>query len=263
MARQYVRTDKNGTKIYHDYTCPRCGGLGGSEAWKYTGYTCYECGGSGQTRNPRVHKEYTPEYRAILDARAEKRREKKMAQAQAEKAEKQAEWKRSKGFQNDRIHIVSLENSFDIKDRIKADGGRYNEFAGWYFSEPHEEFQTVEITAEEALVEDAWGKLDWRNTIRETVKAKRHAPEHTSEHIGAVGDKVDLEVTHTRTGRFETRFGTTWVHTFEDVNGNILVWKTGSCGSFESDKLHLKGTVKEHDEYRGVKQTVLTRCKIA
>ena len=28
MKPIYVRTDKNGTKIYHDWTCPRCGGAG-------------------------------------------------------------------------------------------------------------------------------------------------------------------------------------------------------------------------------------------
>jgi hypothetical protein len=27
--------------------CPRCGGLGGSNAWDATGWTCFECGGSG------------------------------------------------------------------------------------------------------------------------------------------------------------------------------------------------------------------------
>ena len=27
--------------------CGRCGGRGGSDAWKFTGWTCYECGGSG------------------------------------------------------------------------------------------------------------------------------------------------------------------------------------------------------------------------
>mgnify|MGYP003165815777 CR=1 FL=1 len=44
----YIRTDKNGTKIYHDYTCPRCGGAGGADQWIYTGWTCYECGGTGR-----------------------------------------------------------------------------------------------------------------------------------------------------------------------------------------------------------------------
>lgn len=262
MAKQYIRTDKNGTKIYHDYTCTRCGGHGGSEAWRYTGFTCYECGGSGRTDKPQVIKEYTPEYRAILNAQAAKRREKKMAQAQAEKAEKQAAWKQDKGFKNDRIYLVGIDNSFDRKDEIKAEGGRYNPYTGWYFSEPHDEFQTVEMTAEECLVEDAWGKLDWRNTISETLKAKL-PQKPASEHIGQVGDKVDIEVTHTRTGYYDTQFGTTWVHNFQDAAGNILIWKTSACSGFEKDTLRIKGTIKAHDEYNGIKQTVLTRCKIA
>lgn len=268
MARVYDRTDKNGTKIYLDYTCPRCGGRGGADAWAYTGWTCYECGGSGKTMKPQIIKEYTPEYRAKLDAQAAKRLAKKMAKAQEEKGEKQAEWKQSKGFSNDRIHVVSIKNSYELRSDIKAAGGRYNEFAGWYFSEPHAEYKTVELTADECLVEDDWGKLDWRNTIRETVEAK--LPKAPTEYIGAVGDKLELEVTRTHTTYYETQYGTTWVHTFADAAGNVLVWKTGSFSGYDVDQalrnkktLHLKGTVKEHNEYKGTKQTILTRCKIA
>ena len=260
--KKYVRTDKNGTKIYHDYTCPRCGGRGGNDAWTFTGWTCYECGGTGTTIKPQVIKEYTPEYREKLNEQAEKRRAKKIAQAQAEKGPKQAEWKQSKGFCEDRIHVVTLEDSYSKRDAIKTAGGRFNGIVGWYFSEPHAEFETVELTAEECLIEDEWGALDWRSTVREIAESKcPKRPE--SEHIGAVGDKIDIDVTLTHTGRYDTRFGTTWVHTFKDGTGNVLVWKTGSCAGFESDTLHITGTVKEHDEYKGVKQTVLTRCKIA
>lgn len=264
MEKQYVRTDKNGTKIYHDYTCPRCGGRGGSEAWKATGWTCYECGGSGKTMKPEVIKEYTPEYRAILDKRAAKRREKRMEKAQSEKAVKQAEWRREKGFVEDKIHVVGIANSFERKDEIKAAGGRYNEYTGWYFSEPHEEFKTVELTAEECLYEDRWCKLDWIAAwrIREILKAK--LPANPSKHIGQVGSKIELEATFKRTRWYDTRFGTTWIYTFEDAEGNCLVWKTSaSIGAEEGDKVRIKGTVKDHDEYNGVKQTVLTRCKIA
>ena len=260
MAREYIRTDKNGTKIYHDFTCTKCGGMGGWDGWP--GWTCYKCGGSGKQMNPEVYKEYTPEYRAILDARNAKRREKEMAKAQAEKGERQAAWKQSKGFVNDRIHLVGIENSFELKDDIKAAGGRYHDCTGWYFSEQHEEFQTIEMTAEECLIEDAWGKLDWRSTIRETMEAKL-PKKPNSEHIGEIGDKIDIEVTHTRTGYYDTQYGTTWVHNFKDAAGNILVWKTSSCSGFEKDQLRIKGTIKDHDEYNGVKQTVLTRCKIA
>ena len=48
----YLRTDKNGTKYYANYTCPRCGGAGGSDKWAFTGWTCYECGGTGESSTP-------------------------------------------------------------------------------------------------------------------------------------------------------------------------------------------------------------------
>lgn len=75
----YLRTDKNGTKYYANYTCPRCGGAGGSDKWSFTGWTCYECGGTGESSTPVIEKEYTPEYRAKLDERARKRAEAKRA----------------------------------------------------------------------------------------------------------------------------------------------------------------------------------------
>lgn len=66
MKKVYIRTDKNGTKIYHDYTCTRCGGAGYSEEWRFTGMTCYKCGGTGKQDTPQVIKVYTPEYEAKL-----------------------------------------------------------------------------------------------------------------------------------------------------------------------------------------------------
>ena len=66
---QYIRTDRNGTKIFHDWTCPRCGGAGRSDNWWQTGFTCYACGGTGKRNTPKEVKEYTPEYAAKLEAR--------------------------------------------------------------------------------------------------------------------------------------------------------------------------------------------------
>ena len=66
---QYIRTDRSGTKVFHDWTCPRCGGTGRSDNWWRTGYTCHECGGTGRRNTPKVVKEYTPEYAAKLEAK--------------------------------------------------------------------------------------------------------------------------------------------------------------------------------------------------
>lgn len=78
--KYYVRTDRNGTKIFHDYRCPRCGGAGGSKMWEYTGFTCYSCGGSGKRDKPRVEKLYTKEYQAKLDKKKIAAYEKKLAE---------------------------------------------------------------------------------------------------------------------------------------------------------------------------------------
>lgn len=100
MARnlmQYVRTDKNGTKIYYDWTCPRCGGQGESDKWIATGKFCFECGGSGLRRRAKVVKEYTDEYWAKLDARRAAKAAKyaeehadEIAQAAAEREQREA-----------------------------------------------------------------------------------------------------------------------------------------------------------------------------
>jgi hypothetical protein len=48
-----------------------------------------------------------------------------------------------------------------------------------------------------------------------------------------------------------------------DKEGNVYIWKTGK--DMEKDGAENKtlvGTLKEHNEYKGVKQNVLTRCKI-
>lgn len=66
---RYVRTDKNGTKIYHDINCPRCCGYGELEQWAYTGRVCFACGGTGQRSKPKVVKIYTPEYAEKLEQR--------------------------------------------------------------------------------------------------------------------------------------------------------------------------------------------------
>lgn len=46
-------------------------------------------------------------------------------------------------------------------------------------------------------------------------------------------------------------------------DGNILIWKTGKWFGDDFDVTTITGTVKAHNEFRGVKQTELTRCKLA
>lgn len=90
MTKTYVRTDHNGTKYYIETVkCDRCGGDGvykwgamisyfGAPAQPQFAGTCFKCGGSGVVEVET--KEYTPEYRAKLDAANAKRSAKKEAE---------------------------------------------------------------------------------------------------------------------------------------------------------------------------------------
>lgn len=81
-----------------------------------------------------------------------------------------------------------------------------------------------------------------------------------SAHVGAVGDKLSIVVTLERVHSFDSQFGTTHMHKFRDAAGNVVVWKTGSELLDAGKSYRLNGTVKAHDDYKGVKQTVMTRC---
>lgn len=131
--RVYVKTDKNGTKIYHDCTCQRCGGLGASEAWKFTGMTCYECGGSGVSHT-RVIKEYTPEYAAKLEAKREARWAKQQAELKAKAEQLNAEFL-AEYFPEGKIYFpaVSDEQGWKIIDTMRAEGVKILG-NNWYFT---------------------------------------------------------------------------------------------------------------------------------
>ena len=44
-------------------------------------------------------------------------------------------------------------------------------------------------------------------------------------------------------------------------NNNIIIWGTSRCLNCDS-LFTIKGTVKSHDTYKGIKQTEITRCKV-
>ena len=99
--RELIKTDKNGTQYWNTLVpCDRCGGdgvykwgamisrMGCAPVPQYSG-TCFKCNGAGKVWE--IVKEYTPEYRAKLDAANEKRKAKQRAKWEAERAEREKE----------------------------------------------------------------------------------------------------------------------------------------------------------------------------
>lgn len=88
-----------------------------------------------------------------------------------------------------------------------------------------------------------------------------------NEWAGNVGDTITTEAVLTRYSAFEGQYGLMYVYNFKDVQGHVLAWFTSKAikvdnGIDEGDTITIKGTVKKLSEYKNVKQTVLTRCKL-
>lgn len=99
--------------------------------------------------------------------------------------------------------------------------------------------------------------------LGEQVKREARSA-NPSAHLGAVGDKKrDFgRVVVERINAVETNYGPLHIHTFRDSSGNAIVWRTGEAHGAAGESFVLVGTVKAHSEFRGEKQTEVTRCKM-
>lgn len=270
-----VKIDKNGTKYYEDYTCDRCGGRGGADAWQYTGWTCYKCGGSGRMNKPSTWKEYTPEYEEKLRQRRAKAHAKAVEKMAAEAAEKNKRFFEYNGFDDAGNIWFVLGNTYEIREQLKAAGARYNKyFKCWTFNHEVADYKTLKLHADDCYSKNNGGGYlyDWpdvSNVMGLLYEANNPKPENQSEYVGTIGGKVETECTLTKISSYETSFNyhriTVWIYILTDDNGNVFVWKSQAYiddAIQAGDRVHIKGTVKDHSEYEGTKQTVLTRCKI-
>lgn len=276
MKDVLIKVDKNGTKYWANYTCPRCGGAGGSDAWAYTGWTCYECGGSGQVVKPSIWKEYTEEYAAKLAEKRAKKEQKRIAKLEADWSETAQKWLSENNFNSEGKTFLFLGNTYEMKEDIKALGGTYNGVLGWHIDHEVEGYQFLQVSVEEVTVKDMFKGYSLE-PVADEIKARCKAEYNKlnavkdSEWVGEVGDRIDMELTLSWISQWEQNkysgYGTEFVslYTFKDDKGNELIWKTTSCFELAKSKgikFQVRGTIKEHSDYKGTKQTVLTRCKV-
>lgn len=103
---------------------------------------------------------------------------------------------------------------------------------------------------------------------RETAKAlEQQHQAQVSQHIGAPGEKITVQVTVTSAFQMEASYGygqsVTTKYILRDDASNVLVWWSSKGELKQGETYHLKATIKEHTEWHGIKQTVITRAKVA
>lgn len=94
---------------------------------------------------------------------------------------------------------------------------------------------------------------------KEEEKKQKEQEAKSSNYVGNVGDKITVPVVKMFSKYIETRFGGCMMYRFTDKDGNIFLWFTGR--EIPDSVTEISGTVKSHEEYQGIKQTILTRCK--
>lgn len=276
--RTLIRTDKNGTR-YYSFTCPcsKCNGRGYIDYYKHVeAGVCFDCNGTGIYEG--TEKEYTDEYLAKKAGMAEKREEKRRAEWTPEKELAKMGYGPEIGL------VINARGEIDYGDDFewltKHASCKYEKYGCHALltsvgnTLPAEAgYQILPVRWDELLEADTEAcRLHFKeNGARAALKNHTYSyppkPKFESDYVGAEGEKVEMTLKLVKVGGYDTFFAGreayVAVYTFEDENHNKLVWKTQKGIDDEVyDFFRVKGTVKEHSEYLGEKQTVLTRCKV-
>lgn len=256
-----IRIDGNGTKYYESNVCPKCGGKGILREYDYVdGGVCFMCNGSGEHYHKWVVR--TPEYEKVLADR-------RLARRRRNAPEKNAKFFRKLGFSESGKCYVVLGDTYSIKEELKEAGAKYGPM-GWHFDKPIDKYDTFELSADEFCDMNDAGEYcgfdPWKVEMIVRRKKAEHAPKTISEYMGKVGEKLETKCVFQGVSTYETSFTyygeTVYLYRFS-VGGNTVIWKTSKDMDFEEGKGYtLKGTVKEHKEYNGDKETVIVRGKV-
>lgn len=188
----------------------------------------------------------------------------------------------AKGYFKD-LKYEALKKIAEITDVDKAKAQEVIDFFEKYETSAIFEHQTKCFVTGKTPISAENGYIAYAYTLYQKI-FDRIAREHAriaqagvSKHVGTVGAKVSFMATVNLIGGYETQYGYMKIYKFTDADGNVFVWKTtGSVGEERTDNfgrdyfykpengesVKVSGTIKEHNEYRGEKQTVLTRCKV-
>lgn len=235
---------------------------------------CLKCNGVGYiVKTVRLYTE--KEFNSLEKAkeRAAERRleeaEKVEQEKRAKAGEVKANWLLENGFNETGVTYVYIaDDSYNRKDELKAAGWRYHALIGWHIGEvnvPHNEEDIYILDADTAAEFNMYGNGNWKYSVKDIIaeaKASSKA-QSRSEWVGLEKEKItDLPVVLKKVSGYQTRFGWSNIYTF--MNGdNIIVWFTSSNPHLEVEQSYLlSATIKTHSEFRGKKQTIITRAKV-
>lgn len=168
------------------------------------------------------------------------------------------------GFVNGYITIFK-GNTYPYKDWLKEHGARFTKLFNWSFASDVE-WPEAELPTDLEPLQIPWEAVSTNDhllpetEVRSYIESLMYEPSN-SEYVGEIGDRIEETLTVTKAVTLESYYGTSIMHIMEDAVGNVFVWITKAKSYPEGKVVILRGTIKDHKEYKGTKQTILTRCK--
>jgi len=101
-----------------------------------------------------------------------------------------------------------------------------------------------------------------RERDRNAALARTAESSAGSRFIGEVGKRECFMLTVTKHLTFDGQYGVTHLYLFHDADGNVFKWMASRGQDFDVGRTYTgMATVKKHDDYKGIKQNVITRGK--
>jgi len=163
-------------------------------------------------------------------------------------------------------YITIFKGDTDFYDDwFRKSPARYTVRWGWYIPSDVEVPNPLPVGIEPIVLK--WDEIANGDILipEEQLKEKINSllyDKSSSEYIGAIGDRYADEVVVVSAYPYESQYGISTIHVFEDTRGNQLVWNTTAKQLAVGGCYILTGTIKDHRNFKNVHQTVLTRCKV-
>ena len=170
------------------------------------------------------------------------------------------------GFQEDYITIFKGDTSTH-EDWFKQSVARYSVWWGWYI--PSTKEVPNDLPNKIAAVRVPWqlvgqdnGYLKPNSVVKAAIENLLYE-ESTSQHIGAIGERIEKKLTVVKSTSARNYYGETYYFQFKDADDNLYSWNTSTKKQLLVDETYLiRGTIKEHSTYKNEKINILTRCQV-
>lgn len=114
-----------------------------------------------------------------------------------------------------------------------------------------------------------WAEAEAQRVESERLEAEKRAQ---SKHVGIIGKRQAFTVTVEGAPYYDGVYGRTYMRKFRTQEGDLIVWKTSGPAGYdnkagewvrleEGNTIQITGRVEAHGEYKGEKQTFISRAK--